>query len=196
MKNIRIGNDILFVWQAKYSDGNIIDLSSVPFIVYLITPVSRVRINIYTIQDGKLYWRFYGKDQEQLGEYSMTLVINPDRENMMVIDASGIFRLVSYVDANKLGLTDNNPVVVERQSTTTINPMLPVIPVIGKNGNWFVNGKDTGMPARGENGPAGSIAYPVFEINPSTGRMTMKAPYYYGNDTIVIEKGHLKMKIQ
>lgn len=28
-------------------------------------------------------------------------------------------------------------------------------PVIGENGNWFINGQDTGKPSRGEQGPAG-----------------------------------------
>lgn len=30
-----------------------------------------------------------------------------------------------------------------------------VAPVIGDNGNWFINGQDTGKPSRGEQGPAG-----------------------------------------
>lgn len=32
----------------------------------------------------------------------------------------------------------------------------PVIPEIGDNGNWFINGEDTGKPSRGEQGPAGA----------------------------------------
>lgn len=150
MKNVRIGNDILFIWEVKYADGNLIDLTALKFTLYLITPTKRVQINDYTLQDSKLYWRFYGKDQEDLGEYSMTLVINQQKENMITIDAMGIFRLVSYVDANKLGLNNNQPVMITKDSITTTTPLLPVIPVIGKNGNWVINSEDTGMPSRGE----------------------------------------------
>ena len=150
MKNVRIGNDILFIWEVKYADGNLIDLTALKFTLYLITPTKRVQINDYTLQDNKLYWRFYGKDQEDLGEYSMTLVINQQKENMITIDAMGIFRLVSYVDANKLGLNNNQPVMITKDSITTTTPLLPVIPVIGKNGNWVINSEDTGMPSRGE----------------------------------------------
>ncbi len=30
-----------------------------------------------------------------------------------------------------------------------------IIPVIGENGNWFINGEDTGLPSRGEQGEKG-----------------------------------------
>lgn len=31
----------------------------------------------------------------------------------------------------------------------------PMVPTIGANGNWFINGSDTGEPSRGEQGPQG-----------------------------------------
>lgn len=41
-------------------------------------------------------------------------------------------------------------------------------PVIGENGNWFINGQDTGKPSRGEQGPAGQDGAqgPQGEIGP------------------------------
>lgn len=37
-----------------------------------------------------------------------------------------------------------------------VNPELPVIPAIGANGNWWVNGKDTGVAAQGPKGADGA----------------------------------------
>lgn len=45
-----------------------------------------------------------------------------------------------------------------------INPDLPVIPVIGDNGNWWVNGKDTGVRAQGQQGEHGEQGKSAFEL--------------------------------
>lgn len=147
MKNIRIGNDILFIWAIRYSDGTLIDLSAMDVTIYLITPVKRIQLHDFVIQDGKINWRFFGKDQEQHGEYSMTLVVNQGNEQMLTVDALGIFRLLSYIDASTLMINQKQSYTIEQETMTNITPISPIIPVIGKNGTWVISGKDTGVKA-------------------------------------------------
>lgn len=65
-----------------------------------------------------------------------------------------------------------------------------IIPVIGVNGNWFVGGNDTGMPARGpkgdngNNGVDGKTAYELWKDGVSNGTMINKdGSKYTGGNT-------------
>lgn len=68
-------------------------------------------------------------------------------------------------------------------------------PYVGDNGNWWVGGEDTGQPSRGEDGRPGTFAYPVFTVDPATGILTAREPFFMEDDDIQLEDGYLKMKI-
>ena len=68
-------------------------------------------------------------------------------------------------------------------------------PYIGENGNWWVGGKDTGKPSKGEDGETGTFAYPVFTVDPKTGVLTVREPFFMDDDDIKLEDGYLVMKI-
>lgn len=53
------------------------------------------------------------------------------------------------------------------------NPDLPVIPVIGDNGNWWVNGKDTGVHAQGQQGEKGKSAFDLWAELPGNENKTL-----------------------
>ena len=47
------------------------------------------------------------------------------------------------------------PKTIAELTQTVANMPSGVIPEIGANGNWYIDGVDTGKPSRGETGPAG-----------------------------------------
>ena len=49
--------------------------------------------------------------------------------------------------------TDEGKVLSVENGAMSWQP--PMVPTIGANGNWFINGSDTGEPSRGEQGPQG-----------------------------------------
>ena len=68
-------------------------------------------------------------------------------------------------------------------------------PYIGENGNWWVGGEDTGKPSKGKDGEPGTFAYPVFTVDPKTGVLTVREPFFMDDDDIKLEDGYLVMKI-
>lgn len=152
MENIRIGNDINVQWAITYSDGTPFDLSNRDLVLYLITPINRILIKDFTIQNNVINWYFYGKDQEHLGKYTLTLVVNQNNMKMLTVDTVDLFKLISYIDAASSMVNKTTPYTVVTSTNTNITPISPIIPVIGKNGTWVVNGKDTGISAIGGEG--------------------------------------------
>lgn len=67
-------------------------------------------------------------------------------------------------------------------------------PYVGDNGNWWVGGEDTGKPSQGKDGEPGTFAYPVFEVDPKTGFLTVREPFFM-DDEIKLDNGYLKMSI-
>ena len=47
------------------------------------------------------------------------------------------------------------PKTIAELTQTVANMPAGVIPEIGANGNWYIDGADTGKPSRGETGPQG-----------------------------------------
>lgn len=48
------------------------------------------------------------------------------------------------------------PKTIDELAQTVANMPAGVVPEIGTNGNWYINGADTGKPSRGETGPQGA----------------------------------------
>lgn len=48
------------------------------------------------------------------------------------------------------------PKTIAELTQTVANMPAGVVPEIGANGNWYINGADTGKPSRGETGPQGA----------------------------------------
>lgn len=48
------------------------------------------------------------------------------------------------------------PKTIDELAQTVANMPAGVVPEIGANGNWYINGTDTGKPSRGETGPQGA----------------------------------------
>ena len=60
----------------------------------------------------------------------------------------------------------------------------PIIPTIGENGNWYVNGVDTGKPSRGATGTAGADGLPALVQTRSLSAQNITSPMAIPNEVL------------
>lgn len=94
MKDKRIGNDLAIVWSLR-QDGKAFNIEGKPVNLYLKTLRGIQKVDNYVIEENKVRWTFFGKDQQYTGRYSLVLIINEGVEGMITIDACDFVRLVS-----------------------------------------------------------------------------------------------------
>lgn len=66
------------------------------------------------------------------------------------------------------------PKTIDELAQTVANMPAGVVPEIGANGNWYINGTDTGKPSRGETGPQGATG--------PEGKTPVKGTDYFTDD--------------
>lgn len=101
--SIRIGNDIDIRWAVYNgieSDGDGIvmepyDLEGKDISIYFNSKYNRQRATYVHIDGNIIYCRFYGKDQQFYGPYSVIIVENEGKEGMHTLDECRAFELVS-----------------------------------------------------------------------------------------------------
>lgn len=160
MKKIRLGNDIKFNWSLLNSEGEPYSLEGADLRITYTTFRGVTEVTDFSVSGNVVSWVFRGKDQKVLGDYIITLQKNAGEDGMITIDKCSAFRLVARsCDAGGEDTCSHLKVeTVELQSEVDGVIVDPVIPEIGENGNWFVNGKDTGKPSKGEDGKAFTYA--------------------------------------
>lgn len=145
MKRIRIGNDIAISWSVKDRDGSDHDFSGLDVRLWMVNGNARLEVTDFEIDGNVISWTFWGKDQKWLGKYDAILSQNHNGTSMVTVDSCAVFCLVSRIDSTG---TDEGYVSLDsRLGAVRLNP---VIPVVGDNWDWWVNGKDTGKPSRGD----------------------------------------------
>lgn len=150
----------------------------------------------YQINGNEVSLQLSAGDQSHIGPYGVTIrYTKPDSGSETgirhyAVDIPKAFELspVACCEAGET-ITLCAHVMICRDGIDGLTPY------IGENGNWWVGGEDTGSPSRGEDGRPGTFAYPVFEVDPNTGRLTAREPFFMEDDDIKIEGGYLMMKI-
>lgn len=160
MKKIRLGNDIQFNWSLLNSEGEPYNIEGADLRITYTTFRGVTEVTDFSVSGNVVSWTFKGKDQKVLGDYIITLQKNAGEDGMITIDKCSAFRLVARsCDTGGEDTCSHLKVeTVELQSEVDGVIVDPVIPEIGENGNWFVNGKDTGKPSKGEDGKAFTYA--------------------------------------
>lgn len=158
MKKIRIGNDISVTWNIKVT-GSPYHLEGKTLALYLTSPNAvRIQILDFTVSESLLSFTFYGKDQKTAGIYTLSLFVNSGDDKMLTFDCCNAFQIVDWTcqaDAEQ-------PTDLTLESDTEVNIVHPVVPVIGENGNWWIDGEDTGKPAYMS---AGMSAYDIAVVH-------------------------------
>lgn len=99
MTKIRKGNDIEIQWEIYAIQG----MDEVPYVLsgktltlYLRNQFGKTEVHNFKTDRHILSFVFYGKDQKQIGAYSLELVENDGREGMHTVDECDAFTLVSH----------------------------------------------------------------------------------------------------
>ena len=188
MKKIRIGNTVALTWNIKVS-GEPYQLEGRQLKLYLSAPnAGRQEIEDFTVSDNSISMEWPAADQKVTGIYTLTLVENQGAAGMMSIDNCNAFQLVECSCME--GCDTESPLVLE--SDTAVSVVKPVIPVVGENGNWFVDGEDSGQRAEGdsayeiavENGFQGTVSEWLASLKGAAGLGigTVTAVAYYADE--------------
>lgn len=150
----------------------------------------------YQINGNEVSLQLAAGDQSHIGPYGVTIrYTKPDSGSETgirhyAVDIPKAFELspvACFDEGETVSLCAHVMVCRDGKNGSTIE--------IGANGNWIVDGKDSGVAAAGKDGSPGTFAYPVFTVDPSTGRLTAREPFFMEDDDIKIEGGYLMMKI-
>lgn len=123
MKKIRKGNDITVTWSIYDKDTGIAyDLEGRNITLYAgrgnnMHPVP------FAIDGNNVIWHFAGKDQEEIGTYSLILVENEGSADMRTVDVCNAFLLVSHTCACTPSQDDEN---VETETVELASEITPV----------------------------------------------------------------------
>ena len=99
MEKIRKGNDIEVLWAIYAGEGineAPYDLTGKNLTLYIRNQFGRKEIYDFEVNRHVLRWMFWGKDQSQLGKYSLELVENEGRQGMHTVDECDAFQLVNH----------------------------------------------------------------------------------------------------
>lgn len=123
MKKIRLGNDVRVTWAIYDKESGLpYDLEGRNITLYAgrgnnMHPVP------FAIDGNNVIWHFAGKDQEQIGTYSLILVENEGSADMRTVDVCNAFLLVSHTCACTPSQDDEN---VETETVELASEITPV----------------------------------------------------------------------
>lgn len=171
MEKFRIGNDLSIFWAILDDDGQPYPLSDKKVRLFVTHPRGRMEVaDDMFIENGHVVvWNFQASKQRYLGTYKLTVEIySSPTTRVLRRDIEEAFALVSVslyedVEAGKPDINESGMLTLS--SILEVVRVAPVVPVIGENGNWFVDGVDTGNPARGEAGSAVELAYVTMGVD-------------------------------
>lgn len=156
MEKFRIGNDISVFWAIQDKQDKPFPLGGKDVRLFVTHPRGRIEVtDEITIQDNVICWEFRGTSQRYLGTYKLTVEIwSTPTTRVIRKDINEAFSLVSASvfedrESSLPVITDTGTLYLS--SILDVYRIMPVIPQIGPNGNWWVDGVDTGLPSQGGN---------------------------------------------
>lgn len=155
MEKFRIGNDLSIFWAILDDDGQPYPLSDKKVRLFVTHPRGRMEVtDDMSIENGHVVvWNFQASKQRYLGTYKLTVEIySSPTTRVLRRDIEEAFSLVSaslYEDIESGKPDINDTGMLRLSSVLELIRISPIIPQIGENGNWFVDGIDTGKPAKG-----------------------------------------------
>ena len=154
MEKFRIGNDLSVFWAIQDKDDRPFPLEGKDVRLFVTHPRGRVEVtDEIEIQDNVICWEFKGVSQKYLGTYKLTAEIRTSPSTRVVRkDIQEAFALVSesvYEDSEGTPPLVNENDTIYLSSVLDVYRIMPIIPQIGPNGNWWIDGVDTGKPGAG-----------------------------------------------
>lgn len=152
MGSYRIGYDMTILWAINDRAGAALPLTGKEVHLYYTCERGRYEAEI-EVQDNVVIWNFLAKKQRYLGGYALTIeILQSDGKRAIRKDINDAFSLVSKTyfespDEGDANISEGG--LLTLSSELDIYRISPIIPQIGANGNWFVDGEDTGRPSHG-----------------------------------------------
>lgn len=141
------------IWSITDRNGAALPLTDKEVHLYYTCERGRFEADI-EIQDGNVViWHFFAKDQRVLGDYKLTLTILQSAGKRAIRrDICTAFTLVGRAceenyDDDEANINEGGEITLA--SELDVYRISPIIPTIGANENWRVDGVDTGLPSRG-----------------------------------------------
>ena len=156
------------LWSINDRNGAALPLNDKEIHLYYICERGRFEAEIEIQDNNVVVWHFYGKKQKTLGNYSLTLeIIQSQGKRTIKKDICNAFTLVSrgcseICPSGEAHIKEGGEITLA--TDLDIYRISPIIPQIGDNDNWWVDGNDTGKPARGEKGDVVDAAYMEFDV--------------------------------
>lgn len=175
------------LWSINDRNGTALPLDDKEVHLYYTNNRGRFEADI-EIQDGNVVvWHFLSREQRVLGSYTLTLEIFSNEKRAIKKDLCNAFVLVGKQCEENYDSADAYIYEGGEISLATdldIYRISPIIPVVGENNNWWVDGSDTGKPARGEKGDVIDAAYMEFEVEED---MSLYLSFLSTNDQLELE---------
>lgn len=155
MEKFRIGNDLSIFWAILDDDGQPYPLSDKKVRLFVTHPRGRMEVtDDMSIENGHVVvWNFQASKQRYLGTYKLTVEIySSPTTRVLRRDIEEAFGLVSSslyedIEAGKPDINETG--MLRLSSVLEVIRTAPIVPQIGENGNWWIDGVDTGKPAKG-----------------------------------------------
>ena len=96
MNKIRRGKDFKVIWSFFDCDGKPYLLEREFLTMYAVNSFCTFEVTDFTVDGNTVIWLFRGKDQKNLGDYTLELVKNNGEEGMIPIETVDAFTLVQY----------------------------------------------------------------------------------------------------
>lgn len=182
MARYRIENDMTILWSINDRNGAALPLNDKEVHLYYTCERGRYEADI-EIQDGNVViWHFLGRQQRALGDYTLTLeILQSNGKRSIKKDICNAFTLVGKECEEKYGKGEayiNEGGEITLVSDLDIYRISPVIPYVGEDGYWWVDGVKTPWYSRGPKGEVVDAAYLDFEIDDG---MNLNLTFISGN---------------
>lgn len=188
MARYRIGNDMTILWTVNDRDGKALPLQDKEVHLYYTCERGRFEADIEVQGTNVVAWYFLGRDQRALGNYTLSLeILQSDGKRSIKKDMCDAFTLVGKGCEENTGHGNghiNKGGEITLVTDLDIYRISPMIPYVGYNGNWFVDGVDTKQPARGEKGDVVDASYMIFDVD---GNMNLNLTFMSTNDQLELD---------
>ena len=148
MERFRAGRDMTILWSINDRNGAALPLDDKDVHLFYTCERGRYEADIEISNGNVVAWSFLGKDQRTLGTYALTIeVFQSNGKRTIRKDICEAFALVGKdclekTEEGEADIREGGELVLT--SELDIYRISPIIPYIGANGNWFIDGVDTG----------------------------------------------------
>lgn len=166
MERFRIGYDVTILWSVTDKKGVALPLTDKEVHLYYTCERGRFEADIEIQDDNVVVWHFLNKEQRVLGSYGLTLeVLQSDGKRAIRKDICEAFTLVGKScfeeTEGEANVLEGGEIVLS--SELDIYRISPIVPTIGLNGNWWIDGKDSGYLASTARDNVREIFLPEYE---------------------------------